>query len=149
MSESGAAESAERRGSYFFLSYAHSAPLAGSPPEPIDQWVSTFFHDLSRAVQRCAPRGSRLQPGFFDQEIPLGSDWKASLARALETAEVFVPLFSAGYFMRSWSGREWECFEQRVTTAQIGDPMQRFVPVLWTPLPERQEANAPRGSRDR
>ena len=35
----------------------------------------------------------------------------------------------------SWPGREWACYEQRLTTANVSDPLQRFAPVLWIPLP--------------
>ena len=130
---------ADARGSYFFLSYAHSPPLAqilaGDPPEPPDEWVRRFFRDLKEAVRNRVSATSSLAPGFFDRDIPLDSDWKATLSRALGTAQVFVPLYSPGYLARSWSGREWACFEQRLKSAKVANPMGRFMPVLWIPLP--------------
>lgn len=131
-----------QRSSYFFLSYAHSPPLAGSLLTDPDQWVHKFFRDLRDSVQRQASPQSQLAPGFFDQDIPLSSNWKASLTRALSTAEVFVPLYSPAYFARSWPGREWACFYQRMEQGGHKDPERRFTPVLWIPLPGEQ--NRPR-----
>jgi FxsC-like protein len=130
-------------GGYFFLSYAHFPPLAGSPeehqPDPPDEWVGMFFRDLTNAVQNSASPPPPRAPGFFDQEIPLGSDWKAVLSRALGTAEVFVPLLSPDYITKSWPGREWACFERRMKSAGIREPLRRFAPVLWIPLPANQQ----------
>jgi FxsC-like protein len=120
--------------SYFYLSYAHSSPLAGDSHAGPDKSVRQFFDDLTKAVNDRAAPGSRPIHGFFDQKIPIASDWKESLSRALGKAEVFVPLYSPGYFIRSWPGREWACFRQRLVLAGLKDPERRFAPVLWTPL---------------
>jgi len=128
-----------QRGSYFFLSYAHSPPLAGTQQADPDQWVRRFFRDLTDSVEHRAAPHSRLAPGFFDQDIAPGADWKAALNRALSTAEVFVPLYSPGYFARSWPGREWACFHQRMSRAGLADPEHRLAPVLWIPLPGEQD----------
>jgi FxsC-like protein len=128
-----------QRSSYFFLSYAHSPPLAGTRQADPDQWVRRFFRDLTESVDRLASPRSGLTPGFFDQEIPANADWKASLTRALGATEVFVPLYSPGYFSRSWPGREWACFHQRMILAGLADPLERLVPVLWIPLPGGQD----------
>jgi FxsC-like protein len=122
------------RASYFYVSYAHSPPLAGTPQVPHDQWVREFFGDLTESVRRLGTRRTGVVPGFFDQEIPLGSDWRALLAHALSNTEVFVPLYSPGYFARSWPGREWAYFERRLIEAGVENPIKRFVPVLWIPL---------------
>lgn len=140
MSDTGNAEEAPGVDSrYFFLSYAHSAPIEGYPDENPDEWVSKFFADLAAAVEQHPARRSRLKPGFFDQKIPVDSNWKESLRQALSIAEVFVPLFSPRYLASSWPGREWACFEQRMAQAGLPDPGRRFVPVLWTPLPEARD----------
>jgi hypothetical protein len=130
---------------YFYLSYAHSPPPAGprlDASEP-DQWVREFFQDLSRAVNRqaSANRGG-LAPGFIDIQVGSGPEWKETLMCALEEAEVFIPLYSPEYLSRSWPGREWACFAQRIEAAGIADPLGRFAPVLWAPLPFGAE---PRG----
>ncbi|HUZ37749.1 MAG TPA: TIR-like protein FxsC [Streptosporangiaceae bacterium] len=128
-----------KRGSYFVLSYAHSAPLEGEPPGDPDQYERRFFNHLARAVGSHAPPHSGLAAGFFDQKIPVASDWKKSFSRALGAAEVFVPLYSPRYFARSWPGREWACFHERLVRAGLEDPAQRFAPVLWTPLWEQED----------
>ena len=125
--------------SYFFLSYAHSAPLEGEEPGDPDQYVRRFFHDLVRAVKAQAPPPRSGPPaGFSDLAIPVGADWKKSLSDALGAAEVFVPLYSPGYFAKSRPGREWTCFHERLVEAGLEDPAQRFAPVLWTPLWEQE-----------
>jgi FxsC-like protein len=123
-----------QRGNYFYLSYAQSPPLAGTVQAGPDQWVREFYRDLAVAVREQASPDSDLGPGLYDQEIPLDS-WRASLTEALSRAEVFVPLYSPGYFARSWPGREWACFERRLREAHVDNPLRRFRPVLWTPLP--------------
>jgi hypothetical protein len=129
---------------YFYLSYAHSPPLAGARlgSSPPDEWVREFFQDLSRAVDQRASADRNLAPGFIDLQVPPGQEWKETLVRALGEAEVFVPLYSPGYLSRSWPGREWACYMQRIEAAGIASPLQRFAPVLWVPLPAGAE---PRG----
>jgi FxsC-like protein len=144
----GARNGSGRRPSYFFLSYAHSPPLAGSAPAPPDEWVRTFFRDLTGAVQDHASQQSRITPGFYDQEIRPGPDWKAALTEALSTAEVFVPLYSPGYLTRSLPGREWACFEERLKAVGVAEPMERFTPVLWIPLPADQQPRGWNEARD-
>jgi FxsC-like protein len=124
-----------RKASYFYLSYAQSPPLAGTVQADPDHWVREFHRDLTAAVRAAASPHSKLGPGLFDKEIPLRSDWKADLTEALSSAEVFVPLYSPAYFARSWPGREWACFSQRLVAAGEESPLERFAPVLWTPLP--------------
>ena len=119
---------------YFFLSYARSDPLAGNPDEDPDQLVETFFSDLTLAVRRQASGGRESVSGFYDQGIPVGSDWKQFTTRALSAAQVFVPLYSVAYLTNSWPGRELTCFRKRVEQAGREDPERRFVPVLWAPL---------------
>jgi len=101
---------------YFYLSYAHSPPLAGSRLDAStpDEWVREFFQDLSQAVNRRASPERGLAAGFIDLHVPSGQEWKETLVRALGEAEVFVPLYSPGYLSRSWPGREWACFAQRI-----------------------------------
>jgi FxsC-like protein len=123
------------RAKYFFLSYAHSPPLAGVPPTQPDGWVRGFSKNLSDAVAKHASREARLDPGFIDMEMPVGADWKTEIVAGLGAAEVFVPLLSPAYLTRSWPWREWTCFERRLKMAGVERSRQRFVPVLWVPLP--------------
>lgn len=133
---------AQPPGYYYFLSYAHAAPLELAEEsetervEPIDSdadpVVEAFYRDLVQAVSaRVAP--GRTNIGFLDQDLPPGADLKAGLAVALGSAQVFVPLYSPGYFTRSWPLREQAAFRHRLQLADVV-PESRIVPVLWTPL---------------
>ncbi|WP_406076982.1 TIR-like protein FxsC [Micromonospora sp. NBC_00858] len=126
---------AAARGTYFFLSYAHSAPPQGARADS-DVWVGQFFDDLTAEVTRQARPVAGLRIGFFDQHIPLGADWKAALAEALGDAEVFVPLYSPGYFSRPWALGEQESFRARLAAAgQARTAAGHLTPVLWIPFP--------------
>ncbi|MET8232392.1 TIR-like protein FxsC [Micromonospora sp. NPDC005298] len=121
------------RGTYFFLSYAHSVPPSG---DRVDVWVGRFFADLAEEVARQAQPTAGMRIGFSDQHIPLGADWKAALAEALGDAEVFVPLYSPGYFSRPWALGEQECFRARLAAAGPDRVTAgHLVPVLWIPFP--------------
>ncbi|SCE74542.1 FxsC C-terminal domain-containing protein [Micromonospora coriariae] len=122
-------------GTYFFLSYAHSAPPQGAQADT-DVWVGKFFADLTDEVTRQAKPVAGMRIGFFDQHIPLGADWKAALAEALGAAEVFVPLYSPGYFSRPWALGEQESFRARLTAAAPARAAAgHLTPVLWIPFP--------------
>ncbi|MBM0278568.1 TIR-like protein FxsC [Micromonospora tarensis] len=123
------------RGTYFFLSYAHSAPPPGARADA-DVWVGQFFADLTEEVRRQARPVAGMRIGFFDQHIPLGADWKAALAEALGDAEVFVPLYSPGYFSRPWALGEQESFRARLAAAGLARAAAaHLTPVLWIPFP--------------
>src|SRR5690242_20464850 len=98
---------------YFFLSYSRSDPLAGHPQKNPDHLVERFYRDLTEAVQRRASLTAGVVSGFFDQRIPVGSNWKQSITEALSATQVFVPLYSVGYLTNSWPGREFACFRRR------------------------------------
>jgi FxsC-like protein len=135
----------ERRSvAYFFLSYAHTAPLAGAQRAPTDHWVAALFNDLSTSVRESARLRHDAPVGFFDGELPAGSDWKTHTSQELGKAEVFVPLFSRGYFAMSWPGREWTCFSTRLTALNQADAARHVAPILWTPLSRSQAL--PRGA---
>jgi FxsC-like protein len=123
---------------YFFLSYAHTAPLDGEERAPVDSWVSKLFDDLSEAVRAVAPGRPSGRVGFFDGVLKAGEDWKARIARELGAAEVFVPLCSPSYFAMSWPGREWSCFASRLVARPADEADRHIVPVLWTPLSRGQ-----------
>lgn len=123
---------------YFFLSYAHSAPLPGAPDADPDELVGAFFDDLAGAVAQNASGRPGFVPGFYDQEIPLGSNWNESMRLVMGTSQVFVPLCSAAYIARTRPGQEWACFRRRVELAGLDNPGLRFVPVMWTPLTQAQ-----------
>ncbi|MEV6365375.1 TIR-like protein FxsC [Micromonospora musae] len=122
------------RGTYFFLSYAHSAPPQGAGTDP-DIWVGQFFAELSAEVARHARPVAGMRIGFFDQQIPANADWKAALAEALGGVEVFVPLYSPGYFRRPWALGEQESFRARLASANASETAAHVLPVLWIPFP--------------
>jgi FxsC-like protein len=124
---------------YFFLSYANPSRLFETSYVLPDPLVSKFFGDLLVAVRGYASTPSGQIQGFFNWHLPPGSDHKESLSRALGTAQVFVPLYSAVYLAKSLPGREWACFRRRVELAGQENALQRFVPVLWGPLREPQD----------
>ncbi|MET7880441.1 TIR-like protein FxsC [Micromonospora profundi] len=121
------------RGTYFFLSYAHSAPVRGARADA-DVWVGQFFSDLADEVRRHARPAAGMRIGFFDQHIPVGADWKAALAEALGEVEVFVPLYSPGYFSRPWALGEQESFRARLAAVTSTNTAGHLVPVLWIPF---------------
>lgn len=124
-----------RHGVYFFLSYAHSAPTSEGVRSDSDPSVGVFFKDLTEAVKDRARPAAGMEIGFFDQQIPPGADMKALLSEALGSAEVFVPLYSPGYFAKSWPRREEEVFRRRLLAASAVAPEEHIVPILWTPIP--------------
>lgn len=128
-----------RHGVYFFLSYAHSAPTSERVRSDSDPSVGVFFKDLAAAVTARAAPARGMEIGFFDQQIPPGADMKALLSAALGSAEVFVPLYSPGYFAKSWPMREQEVFRGRLLTASAAAPDQHIVPILWTPFPSWEQ----------
>ncbi|HEY6792053.1 MAG TPA: FxSxx-COOH system tetratricopeptide repeat protein [Trebonia sp.] len=137
--DSGDRDLASTSGPYFFLSYAHSDPLAARPHQDPDQLVGQFYDDLTEAVRRHASRRSDFVPGFCDREIPRDGDCEQVAGRALGAAQVLVPLYSPGYLARSRPGRELACFRQRVELAGGASPDRRVVPVLWAPLADAQD----------
>jgi hypothetical protein len=122
-----------QRGYYFFLSYAHSGPTSEVGLEA-DRSVHVFFADLTAAVEGRARQVRPLRIGFFDQKISPGEDVKARLSEALRSAEVFVPLYSPGYFTKSWPQREQDVFRRRLHSAGALHPELHILPVLWTPF---------------
>jgi len=140
LTSSRTAEAQEtRHGVYFFLSYAHSAPTSERVRSDSDPAVGVFFADLAAAVAARATPAAGMEIGFFDQQIPPGADMKALLSEALGSAEVFVPLYSPGYFAKSWPMREQEVFRRRLLAASAAEPDQHIIPILWTPFPSWEQ----------
>jgi FxsC-like protein len=118
---------------YFFLSYARAAPATDNARTDNYTWVREFFRDLSQEVRQLAHRRVGAEIGFLDLEVSPDSDPKAALTRALGSAQVFVPLYTPGYFGNAWSMREQESFRTRVSSARSSP--DRILPVLWVPFP--------------
>ncbi len=123
---------------YFYLSYAHTAPVSGAQQSPADHWVKTLFEDLSEAVRDAAPERPHGEVGFFDGLLPAGADRRARISTALGRAEVFVPLCSPGYVTMSWPGREWSCFGSRLAGYPDAQARRHIAPVLWARLSQSE-----------
>lgn len=112
---------------YFFLSYAH---------DDADGYFDKFYDDLCNEVAAVTTR-DRSEVGFRDRSgIGLGRQWRAELIQALRTCECFVPLLSPRLLASSYSGKEWQLFQDRLRAIQppgAGRPSRRL-PVLWRPL---------------
>ena len=118
----------------FFLSYAHSAPSTDLVVAKTEVSVRDFFNALSEEVasQSGLPYGAEV--GFVDQNIHIGANWAAAITSALGTAEVFVPLYSPGYFNKSVPMRELKSFQRRLAITGAPEPRRHIIPVLWTPF---------------
>ena len=126
-------ETRTTQGIYFFLSYAHSAPIRDDASDP-DHWVKVFYGDLHRRVRQLATPAAGWEIGFIDDELLPDADWKAQLSRALGVAEVFVPLYSPAYLNRSWPLSERDAFEQRLRATRSRSTAGHVQPVLWIPV---------------
>ncbi|MFJ8579495.1 TIR-like protein FxsC [Micromonospora sp. NPDC093277] len=122
-------------GTYFFLSYAHSAPMLEDPRLDPDKWVKVFFDDLSAAIRGQVSAPDDRQVGFFDAQLSFGADWEETLTTALGNTQVFVPLYSPAYLRNSWPLGELEAFRRRLKASTIVEKYRHIVPVLWIPLP--------------
>jgi FxsC-like protein len=119
---------------YFYLSYAHSAPLVADSLPDSDHWVGILFKDLSREVAAMVGARGGNPVGYFDDLVRPGADWKTELAGVLGATDVFVALYSPGYFNKSWPLQERESFRRRFDARAGDDADQRVLPVLWVPL---------------
>jgi len=120
---------------YFFLSYAHSVPVAMPNQSDSDYWVRRFFEDLGGAVGTRVGRHDPATVGFFDGLLEPGADFRRDLCEALGYAHVFVPLYSPGYFNNAWAVGELASFRSRLGRLGAARAARHVVPVVWIPLP--------------
>ncbi|TWO65499.1 TIR domain-containing protein [Caenimonas sedimenti] len=109
----------------FFFSYSRSNN---------NEYLQTFFENLSEAVREELGKGKGEVVGFFDQrDIELGEDWDQKIFEALQDSKVMVAVGSPGYFKSIFCGKEWELFRQRCAKAvQSGAPPPPLIkPVTW------------------
>lgn len=111
---------------WFFVSYAR---LDG------DEYLKKLYKELVQAV-RLKVGGTPEEIGFFDTEdIALGQEWPEALSGALQTARVFVPIYTPSYFQSDYCGREWQVFEERRAAYVAAAPGHALppviLPVLW------------------
>jgi len=121
---------------YFFLSYAHTPRHDPDEQTDPDYWVEELFRDLSRHMRGMLGLSSDADPGFMDRELRPGNEWPSTLARALATCRVFIPLYSRRYFASVHCGKEWSAFTRRIDRygQGSGERTRFIVPALWVPL---------------
>jgi FxsC-like protein len=121
---------------WFFFSYARLDR---------DPYLKKFYNELVDSV-RVNAGGNRGEIGFFDTEdIEPGQEWPAALAAALQTARVFVPVYTPSYFISDFCGREWRVIEERRRAAGERPPV--ILPVLWVPQ-DKLPSNLPEAVLD-
>lgn len=114
----------------FFVSYAR---------EDVTPFLDTFLDQLIDSV-RIKSGGSRDEVAFVDRSvIPVGTEWPASVADALQECAVFVPILTPSYFGREMCGKEWGYFRLRQEQAP-GPCPQLVIPVLWSELIDVNDA---------
>jgi FxsC-like protein len=106
-----------------------------------DEYLKIFFQDLSDEVRGLRGLGVQTDVGFFDQQdIELGETWDKTISNALRESKVMVSVYSPGYFLSDYCGKEWEIFNRRCQA--YGDnaqpkpqpPAPCIKPVLWIPF---------------
>ena len=118
---------------YFYLSYGHSVRLRADDRPDADHWAGQLFTELSTEVARLTGADRRAAVGYYDDLVRPMTDWKTALTGVLSATDVFVALYSPGYFNKSWPLRERASFTGRFADPAMAD---RFVlPVLWVPWP--------------
>jgi hypothetical protein len=111
---------------YFFLSHAHiHAQLS-------DHWVRIFYNDLHLAVRSRAspPSGREFGSAYFPPAQPRDD---GDFRRAINTARVFVPLYTREYLYGL--PREYTAYQQREAHDRIR-AARHVQPVLWKRIPE-------------
>jgi FxsC-like protein len=119
----------------FFLSYAHT-PKLGSTDKP-DRWVQKLYRSICEEILNLTTTSCA---GFMDGDIEVGAPWPGSLAEALATCKVFVPLYSPRYFESDYCGKEWHAFTRRMVNhnAQLIRTSSAIVPALWSSIDDEE-----------
>lgn len=106
-----------------------------------DEYLKTFFRDLSEEVRlrRGLPAGTEV--GFFDQrELDLGEQWDETIVQALQHSRVLLAMASPAYFKSDYCGREWALFRERCRAAtpagQTVPPLLKSVVWIEHPIAE-------------
>jgi hypothetical protein len=128
----------------FFLSYARPNSARASGPLERDRFVSRFFLDLSEEVAQLVSIRTGADPGYMNQSVRGGVDWRTEVLNAVGTCQTFVALLSGPYATSSWCGMEWDAFSRRriVVSREYSNRQSAIVPVTWAPFPQ-ERAPAP------
>ena len=118
---------------HFYLSHDRSVRRRADDRPGPDGWAGRLFDDLAAEVARLAGAGPRTPVGCRDDLLPPQADRRTAVAEALSGTDVFVPLYSPGWFAKSWPRRERASFAGRYADPRMAERFQ--VPVLWVPWP--------------
>lgn len=120
----------------FFLSYARATRLREGPIKQHDPnlRVKQLFTDLSYHVKNLVYHETGADPGFMDQAMSGGEQWRPELLRAVGTCEVFVALLSPAYMRSEYCAVEWNAFISRpVHRRDQALHETSVIPVVWIP----------------
>ncbi|MFI6131621.1 FxsC protein [Micromonospora sp. NPDC051141] len=125
----------------FFLSYCGEDGRGGL--------VSDFFTDLSDEIRRSTNLPED-RIGFEYGRMDDGTQWRPTVAKALGTCNVFVPLYSPRYFDARFCGQEWGIFADRLRSyeQEHGVTPELIVPVLWEDVFGAGQVGIPRLAQD-
>lgn len=122
---------------YFFFSYSRA--------DAVDSYLYRFFDELNRemALRSGIPEADA---GFLDRDQQPGVEWATNTSAAVNTCNVFVPVYSPNYFTSSYCGQEWHAFNARVSAHRdtTGETLACVVPVWWVPLDREPPPSAAR-----
>ncbi|WP_431932431.1 FxsC protein [Micromonospora sp. RP3T] len=125
----------------FFLSYCGDDGRGGL--------VSDFFKDLTDEIRR-RTKLEEDRIGFEYGGMDDGTRWRPTVAKALGTCSVFVPLYSPRYFEAPFCGQEWGIFADRLRSyeQEHGVTPELIVPVLWENVFDEGQVGIPRPAQD-
>ncbi|WP_326847192.1 TIR-like protein FxsC [Streptomyces kaniharaensis] len=117
---------------YFFFSYARR------DFEAEDAFVDQFFNDLRDVLCRIVEPAVRADELAYrdTEQLRLGDEWAAQLARMLGRSRTMVALYSPAYFDSLYCGKEWTAFRGRIRRhhEDTGELVPALIPVLWEPV---------------
>lgn len=97
-------------------------------------YLDKFYNDLCENVASKFGEKNKAKFVYMDSShIELGDEWEESLIDALQSCDIFVSIYSRGYFGSDYCGKEFSIFKKRMdlynsTGAQCNG---LILPVLW------------------
>ena len=110
-----------------------------------DAQFQGFFKDLCREISlRTQFTAEDERIAFRDRiSLPLGEQWGAPLRQALEQSSVLLCLSAPGYYNKSFCGKEFYIFQQRIKkhANAAGYVLPKILPIIWVPEALPSEMN--------